>query len=38
MQYSAIPFDSHATKAFAQLDQGPYEVHDMYLHCASELL
>ena len=37
-QYSAIPFDSHATQAFAQLEQGPDELLDMYLHHSSELL
>ena len=38
MQYSAILFDSHATQAFAQLEQGPDELLDMYVHHASELL
>ena len=38
MQYLAIPFDSHATQAFAQLEQGSDELLDMYLHCTSKLL
>ena len=37
MQYSAIPFDCHATQPFAQLKQGMDVFFDMYLHCASEL-
>ena len=38
MQYSTIILDSHATKGFAQMEQGPGELLDMYLHCANELL
>ena len=38
MQYSSIPFHSHAIQAFAQLEQGPDELFDMYLNHASELL
>ena len=38
MQYSAIPFDSHSTQAFAQLEQGLDDLLDMYLHHANELL
>ena len=37
-QYSTISFNSHATQAFAYLQQGPDELLEMYLHCASELL
>ena len=37
-QYSTIPSDSHITQAFAHLQQGPIELLEMYLHCASELL
>ena len=36
--YSSIPFDSHATQAFAHLQQGPSELPEIYLHCASELI
>ena len=35
MQYLAILFDSHAAQAFAQMEQGPDELLDMYLHCAN---
>ena len=38
MQYLLIPYDSHATQAVAQLEQGPHELLDMYLDHASELL
>ena len=38
MQYSAISYDSHATQAFVQLEQGPDELPDMYLHHSSVLL
>ena len=38
MQYSNIPYDSHATKAFAQLEQAPHEPFDMYLQHTSKLL
>ena len=38
MQYSGIPFPSHATQAFAQLEQGLDELLDMYLHPPSEFL
>ena len=38
MQYSAIPYDSHVTQAFALLKQDPDELLDMYLHHTSELL
>ena len=37
-KYSSISFDSHATKAFPCLQQGPDELFKMYLHCASDLL
>ena len=37
-QYSSIPFNSHATQAFAWLQQGPDELHKMYVHHASKLL
>ena len=36
--YSTIPFDSHATQAFAHLQQGPNELPEMYLHHVNELL
>ena len=36
--YSTIPFNSHATQTFSNLQQGPYELLEMYLHLASELL
>ena len=38
MQYSAIPYDSHVTQAFAQLEQDPDELLDIYFHHAIELL
>ena len=38
MQYSVIPMESHVTQAFTQLEQGPDELLDRYLHCTSELL
>ena len=37
-QYSSIPFNSHATQAFAHLQQGLDELLKMYLCCASEIL
>ena len=37
MQYSNILYDSHATQAFIQLEQGPDELLDVYFHCATEL-
>ena len=36
--HSTTPLDSHATQAFAYLQQGPDELLTLYLHCASELL
>ena len=30
MQYLTVPFDSHATHAFSQLEQGLDELLDMY--------
>ena len=38
MQYSTFPVDSHTTQAFTQMEQGPDELLDMYLHHTSELL
>ena len=38
MQYSIIPSDTHAAQAFTQLEQGPDELLDDYLHCVSDLL
>ena len=38
MPYSIIPSDTHATKAFIHLEQGPDEPLDDYLQCVSELL
>ena len=38
MQYSIILSDIHATQASTQLEQGPEELLDNYLHCVSELL
>ena len=37
-QYSAQPFNSHATQAFSHLQQGSNGLLEMYLHHASELL
>ena len=37
-KYSTILFNSHATQAFAHLQQGPEELLRLYLHCASEYL
>ena len=38
MQYSAILYNTHATQAFTQLNQGLDELQDMYLYPVSELL
>ena len=32
-----MPYDSHATQAFAHLKQGPDELLEMYLHHANKL-
>ena len=37
-QYSPIPFNNNDTQAFAYLLQGSDELHEMYLHSASEHL
>ena len=37
LQHSVIPSNTHATQAFTQLEQGPDELLDDYLHCVSEL-
>ena len=38
MQYSIIPFNTHASQAFTHLEQDPDELLDDYLHHVRELL
>ena len=38
MQYSIIPFDTHATQAFTHLEQGLDKLLSDYVLCVSELL